>query len=353
MHENADIFRNLSETAIIFDHDLRIAACSNERAFASLFGQGQGVPALGASVLDLPVNIDLRELREEIEKLFMEDVPFARKSVGLKNAGEPRSLNLSFFPFTSRPWRGTNGVLLIEDATEHYRMFERLAEAEKFSALGSLTSMITHEINNPLDGVLRLVKLSLTRLESDSPAHTYLTEALKGLNRTLSLIRSILTFSRSGSPLGTRTSPLNAVIEAATEEVRRKYSDKEISVDLDLAPKNLSVSTDDFYMVISNLVSNAFDAIGSKSGSIRIETNVKDDRLYILVEDSGCGISDHVRPHIFSAFFTTKDYGEGAGLGLSIVKKIIDKYNGTVDVQSEMNLGTHMHITFPLNKLTS
>ena len=111
------------------------------------------------------------------------------------------------------------------------------------------------------------------------------------------------------------------------------------------------MKTNDFYQIIGNLLSNSFDALASGRGNVSVETEIDDDHLHIIVEDDGCGIPKAMQSRILETFWTTKGYGQGTGLGLAIVKKIVDKYDGTIEVDSQENVGTKTRLTFPVCSL--
>jgi len=199
---------------------------------------------------------------------------------------------------------------------------------------------------------MRLINLSLTQLKEEEPIREYLSEAQKGLNRIASLVNSLLNFSRKSISLDSEFATLNAVTENAMAIIRNRHHEKDISIDLSLAPENPTVKTNDFYQIISNLVSNSYDAVPSGSGSLKITTEVDDGLLHLTVMDNGSGIPRHLQSRIFNTFYTTKDYGKGTGLGLAIVKKMVEKYGGTIEADSGENMGTKMQLTFPLDRLT-
>jgi signal transduction histidine kinase len=283
--------------------------------------------------------------------LLLSGTPFSLNNVKIKDSPDFRVVNMFFSPFSTPEEKLIGGLLLVDDNTKNYEIQQRLVEAEKFSLIGSLTSMITHEVNNPLDGVMRLINISLAHIGADDPVRTYLTEAQKGLQRIASLVSSLLSFSRKSVSLDGEFTHLNAIIDSVVSAVRVRNDDKRVSVNLKLAPENPRVKTNDFYQVISNLVSNSFDAI-ALAGNVTIQALADDTTLHIIVEDDGCGIPKRMQSRIFSAFWTTKEYGKGTGLGLAIVKKVVDKYEGAIHVQSEEKAGTKMHLKFPLEKIT-
>jgi len=345
---NESILRSLSEQVLTFDSQFNITYCSKNEDFAKLFGREKDA----GNILDLPLNIERNELTGKLNGVIREGTPFTLTNVQIKDSPKFRVVNLSFSSFSSTSGNPLGGLLLVDDNTANYEIQQRLVEAEKFSLIGSLTSMITHEVNNPLDGVMRLINLSLTQLKEEEPIREYLSEAQKGLNRIASLVNSLLNFSRKSISLDSEFATLNAVTENAMAIIRNRHHEKDISIDLSLAPENPTVKTNDFYQIISNLVSNSYDAVPSGSGSLKITTEVDDGLLHLTVMDNGSGIPRHLQSRIFNTFYTTKDYGKGTGLGLAIVKKMVEKYGGTIEADSGENMGTKMQLTFPLDRLT-
>ena len=353
---NDSILRCLSGHVLIFDLQFKVTYCSREEELAMFLGREKGAEIRNSSVLDLPFAIERRDLMGKLESLISEIAPFSLDNVQVRNCPEFRLLNMSFSPLSSAGGYLLGGLLLLEDNTRNYEIQRRLLEAEKFSVIGSMTSMITHEVNNPLDGAMRLINLSLAKLKKeDGPVKEYLGEAQKGLNRIASLVSSLLSFSRKSASLDAGFAPLNTVIDNAVTTIRSGKQCKSIPIDLKLAPENPTVKTNDFYQIISNLLSNSCDAVcngvSSEHGSIFVETELENGYLHIIAGDNGCGIPERIQPQIFKAFCTTKDYGEGTGLGLAIVKKMVDKYEGTINVESEEDVGTKIRLTFPVSNL--
>lgn len=349
---NDSILRCLSGHVLIFDLQFKAIYCSREEELAMFLWGNKGAEVRNSSLLDLPFGIERRELKRKLEGLISGRAPFSLSNVQVRNCPEFRLLNMSFSPYFSADGDLLGGLLLLDDNTKNYEMQRRLVEAERFSIIGSLTSMITHEVNNPLDGVMRLINLSLGKLEEeDGPVREYLGEAQKGLNRIASLISSLLSFSRKSASLDAGFTPLNTVIDNAAATIRSVKQ----SIDLKLAPENPTVKTNDFDQIINNLLSNSCDAVSngvpSGRGNILVETKLENGYLHIIVGDNGCGIPKRIQSQIFKVFCTTKEYGKGTGLGLAIVKKMMDKYEGTIKVESEENVGTRMRLTFPLSNL--
>ena len=102
--------------------------------------------------------------------------------------------------------------------------------------------------------------------------------------------------------------------------------------------------------IILNLVTNAIHAIGDKKGRIKLQfgLSVDDDQMVrLVVEDNGCGIPKDLRKHVFEPFFTTKKDGKGTGIGLTVVKRMVEEHGGWIQVQSEEEKGTTFIMNFP------
>ena len=102
--------------------------------------------------------------------------------------------------------------------------------------------------------------------------------------------------------------------------------------------------------IILNLVTNAIHAIGDKKGRIKLQfgLSVDDDQtVRLVVEDNGCGIPKDLRKHVFEPFFTTKKDGKGTGIGLTVVKRMVEEHGGWIQVQSEEEKGTTFIMNFP------
>lgn len=267
----------------------------------------------------------------------------------------------------------------------------QLVETEKMASLGLLTAGVAHEINNPINFVganVSPLRLDLDELidlmekfeaaanNPDKPA--LLEEAKKfkqkidadflkdeirsllngiedGASRTAEIVQSLRTFSRIDeqglTPTNINTAILNTLVILRSAipyyiEVKPILSNLE---PLNCYPGKIN-------QALLNLINNAIQAIEVKkkhvNDSITIYTHDFPDHITIQIMDSGIGMSNEVKQRIFEPFFTTKNVGEGTGLGLSIVFGIIEKHNGTIQVQSSPNIGSKFTVTLPKN-LTS
>lgn len=220
----------------------------------------------------------------------------------------------------------------------------------KFIDLGKFAGGISHELNNPLDGVIRYVNLTLDGL-AEGPAKEYLLEAKGGLNRIAGIIRSLLELVKGKKPLSPQMVDVNQMIENCTSLLRFKAMYKNVEIIKTLSSGLPKIPDLGLESAFSNIFSNALDALGQE-GSISIATSLKDGFIEIKVSDTGCGIPRDNMERIFEPFFTTKGMSKGSGLGLSICYDIVKNYNGKIDVASEPGKGTTFTIYLPWQNKT-
>ncbi len=264
----------------------------------------------------------------------------------------------------------------------------KLIETEKMASLGQLTAGVAHEINNPINFVGSNVKplrldfleifslldrykaageapdkkelLDLANQYKQSIDVDFLKEEIlslldgieEGANRTTEIVQSLRTFSRTDEKvlklIDINKAVLNTLI-LLRSSIPYNIEIKPVLNKLQL----LNCYPGKINQVLMNLINNGIQAIKAKehqdNESITIVTNDHPENIVIEITDTGIGMSPEVKQRIFEPFYTTKDVGEGIGLGLSIVFGIIEDHYGTIIVQSEPGKGTTFTITLPKN----
>jgi len=247
------------------------------------------------------------------------------------------------------PVIGTNHYLLVQrDITEFKNLEKKLYDSQKLAALGQLSAGIAHEIRNPLSSIKMSLQILAKRMNPEGNDLKRFKIAEKEVDHLEMLVNNILAFAK---PVDAKKAPVNLskVLEQALAMAEKEITDKKITVRTnfgDIPP----VAVDSAMMADAflNVIRNASEAMADK-GEITISLSCPDEiRQSVVVEikDNGSGIDDEDMPHIFNPFFTRKNYG--TGLGLSLVKKIIDIHQGTIDISSKMNEGTTVLIVLPL-----
>lgn len=220
----------------------------------------------------------------------------------------------------------------------------------KFASVGKLAGGIVHEINNPLDAVMRYTNLLIEREMDPSVAQEYLKEVKIGLTRMVKITRSLLEFSQQlNDSRHKEYVDVNETIDEALSLFRHTLVSGNIKIEKNCAEFLPKVVDKGLCRVFSNLLNNAFDSM-AQGGTLKIATAQQDGHILIVFKDTGCGIPDEIRDKIFTPFFTTKPIGKGIGLGLPICFEVVQRYEGKIDVESKLGEGTAFKIFLPIGK---
>lgn len=221
------------------------------------------------------------------------------------------------------------GILVIEDVTAVIGMEKRLAVSERMAAVGKLAARVAHELNNPLDGILRYLNLAIRAADGKQfeKIDEYLTQARGGLMRMADIIRQLVEFSRSTHTAFGGTG-INSIVEEAVKVMSDQAVHNHISTVCNLSDSVPTIGGSNLFQVFCNMIKNAIDAM-PEGGTLTITTQVVEREVVIRFEDTGIGLPSEIE-RIFEPFFTTKPQGKGTGLGLAICKDIIEKYNGKI-----------------------
>ena len=174
--------------------------------------------------------------------------------------------------------------------------------------------------------------------------------SINNINMAVDRVVKIIGALKSFTHFDATAEPIEASLQQGIETVITIYQGQlRQGVELvrhyqQIAP--LPCLPDELHQVWTNLIHNALQAMNHQ-GTLSISIARVDDEAVVSVGDSGCGIPDNIRNKIFDVFFTTKVAGEGSGLGLDIVKKIVDKHHGRIEVQSEVGVGTTFSVYLP------
>lgn len=289
-------------------------------------------------------------LIEEIRKLDPTTVPVAITGFGtIKDAVS--LMKTGAFDVLTKPFGLDEIQLTIEKALRHHELARKNRElerklkiSEKLAAIGKLAAGVAHEINNPLDGVIRFVNLSLMHLKEGSMIREYLADVRTGLDRIAGIVQSLLDFSRS-IVLETDPQSIGDMVREAMNPFRHRVQKGRVNIKMDFEDAGIEVPGGTLH-VISNLLKNALDEM-PEGGELIIRSSSDEKSLAVSISDNGPGIPEDIREKIFEPFFTTKKIGKGTGLGLSICQQIIEKLGGALHVDSEVGRGTTFTITIP------
>ncbi len=268
----------------------------------------------------------------------------------MKISEEETTLRTSSYPILDEKGHLASIIEYIEDITEEQRLQEQLIQSEKLAGVGVLASGVAHEINNPLSGVIGMAEVAIEE-ENLPEIKGYLKDILNCGIRIKEIVNGLRTYSRIAKQGEHGLVDINEVLEESLKMVRlaTKTTSVEVVKNFQSVGK-IAANVGEVQQVFTNLITNAFQAMNEKGGALTLSTRSLKDTVEIKVSDNGMGISQKNLNKIFDPFFTTKKIGEGTGLGLNIVYRIITKYEGTIDVESKEGAGTTFTIKFPIRR---
>ena len=250
---------------------------------------------------------------------------------------------------------------------EQFKLQDQLQQAMKMEAVGRLAGGVAHDFNNLLTAISGNIELAKMKVSPSDPIAQQLDQAGKAAESAASLTRQLLAFSRR-QIIEPQVINLNELITNLQKMLVRLIGE-DISFHTTLSPSISSVKIDpgQFEQVIVNLVINARDSMPN-GGSLEVETSAiildsdycvhhpgtqVGEYVLLSVSDSGHGMTNEVKAHIFEPFFTTKTKGRGTGLGLATIFGIIKQAGGSIEVYSEVGIGSTFKIYLPAIKTPS
>ncbi|MCB2214975.1 MAG: PAS domain-containing protein [Desulfobulbaceae bacterium] len=253
-------------------------------------------------------------------------------------------------------------VVVAEDISERLSLEHQLRQAQKLESLGTLAGGIAHDFNNILTAILGFTELCLDRATADPAMKEDLEEVYQASLRARELVHQILTFSRRTEQ---ETKPLDiALIIKEAVKLLRSTLPSTIEIKSRIARDVGMVLADPtrIHQIMMNLCTNAAHAMRESGGILslsldtcvagengRTEQQLSPGRRYVRLEvgDTGCGMESDLLPLIFDPYFTTKQQGEGTGLGLAVVHGVVRDYGGAIDVASVPGRGSTFTVYLP------
>jgi len=331
-------------------------------AMAGMLGRERGAMA-GIAAVDLVAGAGREVLRAQLERALTGGVESHDFDL-VRGDGSICHTVVKTSPLITEGSAATAVIMAVQDATEKIKIERKLLDAQKLESLGVLAGGIAHDFNNILTSILGSANLARLELPAAGPAHPYLEQIESAAVRASDLCKQLLAYSGRGRFVVERLD-VNAVLDDMLQLLQLSIG-KGAVLKLNLTRPLPAISGDatQIQQLLMNLVINASEAIGARSGVICVSTGVvradrdylsrthfspdlpEGDYIFVEVSDSGCGMDKSTVARIFDPFFTTKFAGRG--LGLSAVLGIVRGHQGGIKVYSDPSRGSTFRALFPV-----
>jgi PAS domain S-box-containing protein len=284
--------------------------------------------------------------------------------------GTLRWINTKAVPIRDETGKVWSVAGLCEDITERklaeeekLKLESQLRQAQKMEAIGTLAGGIAHDFNNILSIIFGYNELAMEEKDSEKRRH-HLEELKKGAERAKELVAQILAFSRSKAEQQKQPLQVSLIIKEVLKMLRATIPTT-IEIRQNIVSTGMVLADPaQIHQVIMNLCTNSYHAMRETGGTLAVSLNdleigaedygyanlTPGKYLKLEVSDTGCGIDPKIQDKIFEPYFTTKEPGEGTGLGLAVVHGIVKSHHGHITVYSEQGKGTSFHVYLPLTE---
>ncbi|MBU1043067.1 MAG: GAF domain-containing sensor histidine kinase [Candidatus Omnitrophica bacterium] len=370
LNQCLDILESNSGSILLLDknnRDIVVRVARGEKS-ASILGErvklGQGISGMVAQnkqamlVEDVRTNTVVKELCRTKNyrthsflsvPLMYDGCLLGVLNVTEKASGQPFSLKeLSYVSAIACCAAGTIDRIVFSEHLE-----KQLDCFKNSTAVTNFASAVSHELNNPLDGAIRYNKLALMHSQDNEIIHEYLMETRSGLKRMESIIRSLMQLSFAGNrnknTINRVQVDVNQVIIQALDFYKHELAYRQIEINTDFAQELPKIKDCGLQQIFLNCIKNSIDSLKRK-GQITIKSDYSNNLIKIDFIDNGKGIPENIKQRLFEPFFSTKTKGQG--LGLAIIKEIVDCYKGKVEVENMAQGGVKFSFSIPIGDIS-
>jgi len=265
---------------------------------------------------------------------------------------------ISSYPILSKDNHVIQAILIEEDITQRKKLEAALTQSDKLAAIGQIAAGIAHEINNPLTAIIANAQILHRELPYDKNLQESVDLIARAGARAAQVVQNLLDFARKDD-YNLEITSVNETLEKALALVQHELMARAITLEFFPDPDlpTTYASQDHLQSVWLNLLLNAIDAFDKEPGKVKITTDYTttdstDDclskEIRVSIADNGKGISPENLARVFEPFYTTKAPGRGTGLGLSVSYRIIKQHGGSIQVQSQVGVGSNFSVTLPI-----
>ncbi len=339
--------RSSSVASVLVDGHLSILHMCDK--YKELFGVDENIPPGSLENHSFWQSIGDLAHQKILSSLSSHAVLCIDDSIPIKTTHGIRLFKIKSIPIpTCSTFEHNTFNILIEDITDQEKITKRLALLENLAIMGKFVANIAHDLNNPLDGINRLIRiLELNIGNTVNMDHSIFDMIYSAIRRMGNTVRSFLECTRDAM-LKTTSSPLANLIDDAIYIMAPTLEDKQISIikEYNTANASMEIPTS-FYHVFINIIKNSYDAM-NRGGELQVRVSDATDRQTVLAtfSDSGPGIPDAIMDDVTKPFFTTKE--EGTGLGLPLCKKISKGFGGDIVLKNRKTGGCEVSVVIPL-----
>lgn len=341
---SSDILDSIPVGVVAYDPDLHVRSCNAAAQSFLDFSMDDEVALENAPVED-GLDVGPAEWRSKLHGV-VEGEEFRLQRVRYDRGEDSLVLDIHGSPLQDSDGAVIGGILSVRDVTEDVEMEAKLSAAERLALIGKIAAKVAHELNNPLDGILRFLHLAMRCMDEEpEQARSYLQESRKGLLRMGNIVTQLLAFSRSHpgqqEPIGLQQLVRDA-LALYEDRAHEQGIEIEVEVEDDLPPyKGVELPE-----ALENLVRNALDAM-EEGGRLKLRAFRENGNYTVLVSDTGPGVPQKIREKIFEPFFTTKREGNGVGLGLATCKDLLSSRGGSIRLLPSEQ-GATFEVTVPI-----
>ncbi|KAB8138405.1 HAMP domain-containing protein [Gracilibacillus oryzae] len=290
-----------------------------------------------------PVHLESARSNPLIE-MFLSEENYFNKKVTITITDKEYVLLVSQTTMKDSNHNVIGRIFYFVDITETAMLEKRIVQSDKLALVGEMAASSAHEIRNPLTVIHGFLTLMQESLSEEELKRFNFQLMMKEIERLFDIVEQMLLMSHQKEP-ERRSLKLTEILNELVPLLQSTFDAKSILFTMDINDHEVFVDSKQMKQVFLNLIRNSLEAIGA-NGSIHIKTFVQDREVILRIRDSGPGVPDSIKNSLFEPFSTSKS--NGTGLGLNVVRKIINSHDGQISLYESNSNGTAFEIRLPL-----